>query len=127
MFSTNKSFKLKKVKEERLFWHQSYIECVSGVNDATLNTRIGGHEISWSCLSFIFSQSMATEFRQFIEISPDLLPSLDYVTNLVHDDGAGAISTFSGTTRDTFEGNFNRKIYVSSLIFYRQKSDKVRI
>lgn len=47
---------------------------------------------------------MCSDFRDFIEISADSLPSLDYVTSLVHDDGAGAISTFSGTTRDTFEG-----------------------
>lgn len=39
-----------------------------------------------------------------VEITGDHLPLLDHVTNLVQDDGAGAITTFSGTTRNVFEG-----------------------
>ncbi|KAI8375883.1 Molybdopterin biosynthesis MoaE [Blakeslea trispora] len=42
--------------------------------------------------------------KNIVEISSEELPSLDQVVNLVQDDSAGAISTFSGTTRDTFEG-----------------------
>ncbi|KAI7888153.1 molybdenum cofactor synthesis protein 2 large subunit [Mucor mucedo] len=38
-----------------------------------------------------------------VEISGDHLPTLDHVTALVQDDGAGAITTFSGTTRNVFE------------------------
>ncbi|KAK4519316.1 uncharacterized protein ATC70_009551 [Mucor velutinosus] len=41
--------------------------------------------------------------RDIIEISAEGLPALDYISGLVQDDGAGAITTFSGTTRDTFE------------------------
>lgn len=47
-----------------------------------------------------------------VEISGDHLPLLDHVTNLVQDDGAGAITTFSGTTRNVFEGTcFSATVY----------------
>jgi molybdopterin synthase catalytic subunit len=42
--------------------------------------------------------------RDIVEISADGLPTLDYISGLVQDDEAGAITTFSGTTRNTFEG-----------------------
>ncbi|OBZ90112.1 Molybdopterin synthase catalytic subunit [Choanephora cucurbitarum] len=42
--------------------------------------------------------------KNIIEISSQELPSLELVADLVQDDSAGAISTFSGTTRDEFEG-----------------------
>ncbi|KAI9266242.1 Molybdopterin biosynthesis MoaE [Helicostylum pulchrum] len=38
-----------------------------------------------------------------VEISSEPLPLLDEVTALVQDDGAGAITTFSGTTRNIFQ------------------------
>ncbi|KAI9487370.1 MAG: Molybdopterin biosynthesis MoaE [Benjaminiella poitrasii] len=41
--------------------------------------------------------------KNIVEISSDPLPSLDEITSLVQDDGAGAITTFSGTTRNIFE------------------------
>ncbi|KAI8078048.1 Molybdopterin biosynthesis MoaE [Gilbertella persicaria] len=41
--------------------------------------------------------------KDIIEISSEPLPTLDYITGLVQDDTAGAITTFSGTTRNTFE------------------------
>lgn len=44
-----------------------------------------------------------------VEISGDHLPTLDHVTALVQDDGAGAITTFSGTTRNVFEGTFIKR------------------
>jgi molybdopterin synthase catalytic subunit len=50
--------------------------------------------------------------RNIVEISADPLPSLDDITNLVQDDGAGAITTFSGTTRNVFEGNLFNDIYI---------------
>lgn len=45
-----------------------------------------------------------SQIRDIVEISSESLPSLDHVTGLVQDDGAGAITTFSGTTRNVFEG-----------------------
>lgn len=45
-----------------------------------------------------------------VEISGDHLPTLDDVTALVQDDGAGAITTFSGTTRNVFEGSHTYNI-----------------
>lgn len=45
-----------------------------------------------------------------VEISKDPLPSLDFVTELVQDDGAGAITTFSGTTRNVFQGTLFRSL-----------------
>jgi len=42
--------------------------------------------------------------KSLVEITPNPLPSLEHILDLVKDDGAGAISTFSGTTRDTFNG-----------------------
>lgn len=42
--------------------------------------------------------------KTIVEISSESLPSLDHVSELVQDDGAGAITTFSGTTRNVFEG-----------------------
>lgn len=77
---------------------------------------------------FISRHHMNTEIKEFIEISADPLPSLDHVTNLVLDNGAGAISTFSGTTRDTFEGQLNTKhhqIYLTCV--NRQESGQARI
>jgi len=47
--------------------------------------------------------SPATAHKDFVKITPDII-SLDEVAKLVHDPKAGAISTFSGTTRDNFEG-----------------------
>lgn len=45
--------------------------------------------------------------RTFIHITQDAIPPLDTITQQVQDDGAGAISTFSGTTRDSFQGKFS--------------------
>ncbi|CAO3607454.1 unnamed protein product [Mucor hiemalis] len=42
--------------------------------------------------------------KDFVTISPYDLPSLDDIARKVQDDGAGAITTFSGTTRNVFEG-----------------------
>ena len=39
-----------------------------------------------------------------VTITPNVLPSLDTVTHQVSNHGAGAIVTFSGCTRDTFQG-----------------------
>lgn len=39
-----------------------------------------------------------------IIITENDIPPLDTITQQVQDDGAGAISTFSGTTRNTFQG-----------------------
>jgi hypothetical protein len=67
----------------------------------------------------IFFLTMGTsELKEIIEISSEPLPLLDVVTNLVHDDGAGAISTFSGTTRDIFEGKLKRNINTISCFIY---------
>ncbi|KAF9310466.1 Molybdopterin synthase catalytic subunit [Podila horticola] len=44
----------------------------------------------------------ATTHKDFVKITADII-SLDEVAKLVHDPKAGAISTFSGTTRDNFE------------------------
>ncbi|KAI8391072.1 Molybdopterin biosynthesis MoaE [Radiomyces spectabilis] len=44
------------------------------------------------------------EPRNHVVISEASLPSLDVIAKQVADDGAGAISTFSGTTRDHFQG-----------------------
>ncbi|KAG0745237.1 hypothetical protein G6F57_005592 [Rhizopus arrhizus] len=41
--------------------------------------------------------------KDIVEITSEDIPSLDYISSQVHDDSAGAISTFSGTTRNTFE------------------------
>ncbi|CEP15220.1 hypothetical protein [Parasitella parasitica] len=41
--------------------------------------------------------------RDIVEISANELPTLDTISQVVQDDGAGATTTFSGTTRDTFE------------------------
>ena len=38
-----------------------------------------------------------------VKVTPDHL-DLQHVTNFVQDDGAGAIATFSGVTRDSFNG-----------------------
>lgn len=38
-----------------------------------------------------------------VKITPDLL-DLQHVTNFVQDNTAGAIATFSGVTRDSFDG-----------------------
>lgn len=50
------------------------------------------------------SQQQQRQLLDKVEISSEALPSLDYITSLVQDDGAGAITTFSGTTRNVFEG-----------------------
>lgn len=50
-----------------------------------------------------------SQIRDIVEISSESLPSLDHVTGLVQDDGAGAITTFSGTTRNVFEGVFDNE------------------
>ncbi|CDH60344.1 molybdopterin synthase catalytic subunit-like [Lichtheimia corymbifera JMRC:FSU:9682] len=42
--------------------------------------------------------------NDIVTISPNVLPSLDTVSHQVSNDGAGAIVTFSGCTRDTFQG-----------------------
>ncbi|KAI8150288.1 Molybdopterin biosynthesis MoaE [Fennellomyces sp. T-0311] len=42
--------------------------------------------------------------RDIVDITSDNLPSLESISHLVQDDTAGAISTFSGLTRDTFQG-----------------------
>ncbi|KAI8332247.1 molybdopterin synthase catalytic subunit-like protein [Chlamydoabsidia padenii] len=42
--------------------------------------------------------------RTVILITKDSIPPLDTITQQVQDDSAGAISTFSGTTRDSFQG-----------------------
>ncbi|CEG83955.1 Putative Molybdopterin converting factor, subunit 2 [Rhizopus microsporus] len=42
--------------------------------------------------------------KDTVVITQEGLPLLDDIVKMVHDDSAGAISTFSGTTRDTFEG-----------------------
>lgn len=44
------------------------------------------------------------DHKDIVIITGDNLPSLDTVAQLVHDNSAGAIATFSGCTRDTFEG-----------------------
>ncbi|CAO3666446.1 unnamed protein product [Rhizopus stolonifer] len=41
--------------------------------------------------------------KNFVQVTSEPIASLDHITSLVHDDSAGAISTFSGTTRNTFE------------------------
>jgi molybdopterin synthase catalytic subunit len=43
--------------------------------------------------------------KDFVKITPEPLILQDIV-DLVKDDSAGAITTFSGTTRNTFEGIF---------------------
>lgn len=53
-------------------------------------------------LSFCF---IIMSLLNIVEISSESLPSLDFVSELVQDDGAGAITTFSGTTRNVFEGS----------------------
>jgi molybdopterin synthase catalytic subunit len=47
--------------------------------------------------------SPAVPHKDFVKITPDII-SLDEVAKLVHDPKAGAVSTFSGMTRDNFEG-----------------------
>ncbi|GAB5590907.1 Molybdopterin synthase catalytic subunit [Umbelopsis nana] len=47
---------------------------------------------------------MAATYNTYIQIFNSPLPSLDEASRLVASDGAGAISTFSGTTRDHFQG-----------------------
>ncbi|KAI8969268.1 Molybdopterin biosynthesis MoaE [Mycotypha africana] len=42
--------------------------------------------------------------KDIVEVTADPLPTLDEIANSVQDDAAGAISTFSGTTRNTFKG-----------------------
>lgn len=42
--------------------------------------------------------------KDTVVITHEGLPLLDDIVKIVRDDSAGAISTFSGTTRDTFEG-----------------------
>ncbi|CAO3583695.1 unnamed protein product [Absidia cylindrospora] len=42
--------------------------------------------------------------RSIVIITENSIPTLDNITQQVQDDGAGAISTFSGTTRNTFQG-----------------------
>ncbi|KAF9425980.1 Molybdopterin synthase catalytic subunit [Podila epigama] len=48
------------------------------------------------------SAPVATPHKDFVKITSDVI-SLDHVAQLVRDPKAGAISTFSGTTRDNFE------------------------
>lgn len=62
--------------------------------------------------------------KDFVTISPYDLPSLDDIARKVQDDGAGAITTFSGTTRNVFEGILtrNRLVYkVFNLYFHVDK------
>lgn len=42
--------------------------------------------------------------NDIVTITPNVLPSLDTVSHQVSNNGAGAIVTFSGCTRDTFQG-----------------------
>ncbi|KAI9314258.1 Molybdopterin biosynthesis MoaE [Dichotomocladium elegans] len=42
--------------------------------------------------------------HDIVTITGDQLPSLDFISKQVADDSAGAICTFSGCTRDTFQG-----------------------
>ena len=45
-----------------------------------------------------------TESVDFVKLTTDPL-DLQEIVDLVKDNGAGAISTFSGTTRNTFNGS----------------------
>ncbi|KAJ2955214.1 hypothetical protein NQZ79_g8754 [Umbelopsis isabellina] len=47
---------------------------------------------------------MASNTRTYIQLFDGSLPTLDEACQLVASDSAGAISTFSGTTRDNFNG-----------------------
>lgn len=42
--------------------------------------------------------------KTIVIITEESIPALDTITKQVQDDGAGAISTFSGTTRNIFQG-----------------------
>ncbi|ORX47746.1 Molybdopterin biosynthesis MoaE [Hesseltinella vesiculosa] len=44
------------------------------------------------------------EQKSIVIVTNDDIPGLDIIQQQVQDDGAGAISTFSGTTRNTFQG-----------------------
>jgi molybdopterin synthase catalytic subunit len=44
-----------------------------------------------------------TQGNLYVEITPDMLDVIKY-TNIVSDPGAGAIASFIGITRDTFDG-----------------------
>jgi hypothetical protein len=63
---------------------------------------------------------MTNSDKNFVKLTSETLVLQDIV-NLVKDDGAGAISTFNGTTRNTFEGKKLFLFYyyfVSLIIFY---------
>ena len=51
----------------------------------------------------LMDQGEFTEGNLYVEITPDTLDAMKY-TNLVSDPGAGAIASFIGITRDTFDG-----------------------
>jgi len=54
--------------------------------------------------------------KDIVKITSDII-SLDEVAKSVHDPKAGAISTFSGTTRDNFEGIVGRFLTTSTSSF----------
>jgi molybdopterin synthase catalytic subunit len=47
---------------------------------------------------------MSMANKTYVQLFTNPLPSLDEASHLVASDSAGAISTFSGTTRDHFQG-----------------------
>ncbi|RUP39929.1 hypothetical protein BC936DRAFT_138332 [Jimgerdemannia flammicorona] len=56
-------------------------------------------------VTFSFLLAMSPD-KSLVEITNDPLPPLNVFFDLVADVSAGAVSTFSGTTRDTFNGTF---------------------
>ncbi|RUS24499.1 Molybdopterin biosynthesis MoaE [Jimgerdemannia flammicorona] len=54
-------------------------------------------------VTFSFLLAMSPD-KSLVEITNDPLPPLNVFFDLVADVSAGAVSTFSGTTRDTFNG-----------------------
>lgn len=56
----------------------------------------------FSCSPYTYSL-IPTKMKDIVRLTSDTI-SLDEIAKSVHDPKAGAISTFSGTTRDNFEG-----------------------
>ncbi|KAI9264059.1 Molybdopterin biosynthesis MoaE [Phascolomyces articulosus] len=48
--------------------------------------------------------STCNDNKNIVIITEENLPSLEVISHLVQDNSSGAIATFSGLTRDTFEG-----------------------
>lgn len=73
--------------------------------------------------SFMYARAMPRSDHILVEVLPDALDLQKY-TDFVADPGAGAIATFSGVTRDNFQGKHVQKLEYEA---YAPMAEKVML